>query len=107
MVLVSYKLINKYRTMQTTRCKFLGLQSSDDSSTLVGVTSFAGEESRMTTVRRGARPHSNVRLTTYQKLKRTSVLTLPTPTGLSLEAGMRKAWRGHRRVMRRSDTAKR
>ena len=28
----------------------MGLQSSDDSSTLVGVTSFAGEESRMTTV---------------------------------------------------------
>jgi hypothetical protein len=27
--------------------------------------------------------------------------------GLSLETGMRKAWRGHRRVMRRSDTAKR
>src|SRR5437773_5381908 len=50
MVLVSYKLNNKYRTIQTTRCKFLGLQSSDDSSTLVGVTSFAGEESRMTTV---------------------------------------------------------
>src|SRR3989442_7991130 len=50
MVLVSYKLLNKYRTIQTTRCKFLGLQSSDDSSTLVGVTSFAGEESRMTTV---------------------------------------------------------
>src|SRR5438128_9456284 len=50
MVLVSYKLINKYRTIQTTRCKFLGLQSSDDSSTLVGVASFPGEESRMTTV---------------------------------------------------------
>src|SRR5256712_9394811 len=50
MVLVSYKLNNKYRTIQTTRCKFLGLQSSDDSSRLVGVTSFAGEESRMTTV---------------------------------------------------------
>ena len=33
----------------------------------------------MMTVRRGARPHSNVRLTTYQKLKRTSVLTLPKP----------------------------
>src|SRR3989442_6240712 len=50
MVLVSYKLNNKYRTIQTTRCKFLGLQSSDDSSTLVSVTSFPGEESRMTTV---------------------------------------------------------
>src|SRR5438128_8458110 len=50
MVLVSYKLNNKYRTIQTTRCKFLGLQSSDDSSTLVCVPSFPGEESRMTTV---------------------------------------------------------
>src|SRR3989475_9097199 len=50
MVLVSYKLINKYRTIQTTRRKFLGLQSSDDSSTLVWVTSFPCEESRMTTV---------------------------------------------------------
>src|SRR5256712_1727311 len=29
---------------------FLGLQSSNDSSTLVSVTSFPGEESRMTTV---------------------------------------------------------
>jgi hypothetical protein len=29
---------------------FLGLQSSNDSSTLVSVTSFPGEENRMTTV---------------------------------------------------------
>src|SRR5690349_19078788 len=50
MVLVSYKPCNIYRTLQTNRVSFLGLQSSDDSSTLGGVTSLRGEESRMMTV---------------------------------------------------------
>src|SRR2546426_7081889 len=50
MVLVSYKPCSIYRTLQTNRTSFLGLQSSDDSSTLGGVTSLRGEESRMMTV---------------------------------------------------------
>ena len=50
MVLVSYKPYSMYRTLQTNRTSFLGLQSSDDSSTLGGVTSLRGEESRMMTV---------------------------------------------------------
>ena len=50
MVLVCYKLYNMHRTLQTNRTSFLGLQSSDDSSTLGGVTSLRGEESRMMTV---------------------------------------------------------
>src|SRR2546428_1721577 len=50
MVLVFYKLIDEYRTIQTTGATFFGLQSSDDSSTLVWVTSFPCEESRMITV---------------------------------------------------------
>src|SRR2546428_327994 len=50
MVLVSYKPCSIYRTLQTNRPSFLGLQSSDDSSTLGGVTSLRGEESRMMTV---------------------------------------------------------
>jgi len=60
MVLVSYKLFNIHGTFNTNNGKFLGLQPSYDSSTLVGVTSLRGEESRMMTVGRGARPHSNV-----------------------------------------------
>ena len=39
MVLVSYSLINEYRTLQT-NYMFLDLQSSDDSPTLIFVTSF-------------------------------------------------------------------
>jgi hypothetical protein len=39
---------------------FLCLQASDDSATLVWMPSFPGEESRMTTAGRGARPHSKV-----------------------------------------------
>src|SRR6267378_5595332 len=50
MVLVSDKPCSIYRTLQTNRTSFLGLQSSDDSSTLGGVTSLRGEESRMMTV---------------------------------------------------------
>src|SRR6266852_2876627 len=50
MVLVSYKPCSIYRTLQTNRTSFLGLQSSDDSSTLGGVTSLRGEEIRMITV---------------------------------------------------------
>jgi len=50
MVLVSYKPYSMYRTLQTNRTSFLGLQSSDDSSTLGGVTSLRGEERRMMTV---------------------------------------------------------
>src|SRR6266705_5481305 len=50
MVLVFYKLIDEYRTIQTTGATFFGLQSSAGSSTLVCVTSFPCEESRMTTV---------------------------------------------------------
>ena len=50
MVLVSYKLCGTYRSLQTNRTSFLGLQSSDDSSTLGGVTSLRGEERRMMTV---------------------------------------------------------
>ncbi len=50
MVLVFYKLIDEYRTIQTTGATFFGLQSSDVSSTLVCVTSFPCEESRMITV---------------------------------------------------------
>src|SRR2546428_744364 len=50
MVLVFYKLIDEYRTIQTTDATFFGLQSSDVSSTLVCVTSFPCEESRMITV---------------------------------------------------------
>jgi hypothetical protein len=50
MVLVSYKLYDIYRTLQTNRTRFLGLQSSYDSSTLGGVTSLRGEERRMMTV---------------------------------------------------------
>jgi hypothetical protein len=49
-MLVYYKLTNEDRTIQTISAKFLGLLSSDDSSTLVCVTSFPAEESRMTTV---------------------------------------------------------
>src|SRR6266446_6264466 len=50
MVLVSYKPCSIYRTLQTNRTSFLGLQSSDDSSTLGGVTSLRGEERRLMTV---------------------------------------------------------
>src|SRR5215471_11827658 len=50
MVLVSDKSYSIYRTLQTNGTSFLGLQSSDDSSTLGGVTSLRGEESRMMTV---------------------------------------------------------
>src|SRR4030095_15447347 len=50
MLLFSYKLCDTHRALQTNRTSFLGLQSSDDSSTLGGVTSLRGEESRMTTV---------------------------------------------------------
>jgi hypothetical protein len=39
MVLVSYKLFNIFKPINT-NIKFLGLQSSDDSSTLGGVTSL-------------------------------------------------------------------
>ena len=49
MVLVSDKPFNIYRSINT-KIEFLGLQSSDDSSTLGGVTSLRGEESRMMTV---------------------------------------------------------
>src|SRR5262245_56629314 len=49
MYLVYYKPKKGYSTVKIHR-KFLDLQSSDDSSTLVWVTSFPGEESRMTTV---------------------------------------------------------
>src|SRR5262249_56002097 len=49
MVLVSYKPYNIYRSLNT-NIKFLGLQSSDDSFTLGGVTSLRGEERRMMTV---------------------------------------------------------
>src|SRR5215510_15631222 len=50
MVLVSYKLLKEYRTVKTTRCTFLGLMWSNDSSTLRGrVTFFPCEESRMIT----------------------------------------------------------
>jgi len=40
MVLVLYKLIKDYRTVKTNNARFLGLQLSDDFSTLVCVTSF-------------------------------------------------------------------
>src|SRR6266436_7105992 len=50
MVLVSYKPCGIHRTLKTNRTSFLGLQSSDNSSTLGGVTSLRGEESRMMTV---------------------------------------------------------
>src|SRR4030095_10904684 len=50
MVLVSYKLCDTHRALQTNRTSFLGLQSSDDSSTLGGMTSLRGEERRMKTV---------------------------------------------------------
>src|SRR5919198_2339547 len=50
MVLVSDKPYSIYRTLQTNGTSFLGLQSSDDSSTLGGVTSLRGEERRMMTV---------------------------------------------------------
>src|SRR5712691_11134012 len=49
MVLVSSILFKIYRSINT-NIKFLGLRSSDDSSTLGGVTSLRGEESRMMTV---------------------------------------------------------
>src|SRR5262245_25642154 len=51
MVLVSYKLSKEHGTVKTTRCTFLGLMWSNDSSTLrARVTSFPREESRMSTV---------------------------------------------------------
>src|SRR6516225_4035927 len=51
MVLVSYKLPKEHRTVKTTKCTFLGLMWSNDSSTLRGrVTFFPREESRMSTV---------------------------------------------------------
>src|SRR6516225_9622770 len=49
MVLVSDKPCSIHRTLQTNGTSFLGLQSSDDSSTLGGVTSLRGEERRMMT----------------------------------------------------------
>ena len=49
MVLVSYKLIDAYRTVKTTSV-FLGLQSANASSMRLSVTSFPAEESRMSTV---------------------------------------------------------
>jgi hypothetical protein len=50
MVLVSYIPYSIHRTLQTNGTGFLGLQSSYDSSTLGGVISLRGEESRMMTV---------------------------------------------------------
>jgi hypothetical protein len=50
MVLVSCKLLKEHRPVKNQWAKFLGLQSSDDSSTLVWVTACPCEESRMTTV---------------------------------------------------------
>jgi hypothetical protein len=50
MVLVSYTLFNILRSINANYIGFLGLQSSYDSSTLGGVTSLRGEESRMMTV---------------------------------------------------------
>ena len=50
MVLVSYTLFNILRSINANDVGFLGLQSSYDSSTLGGVTSLRGEESRMMTV---------------------------------------------------------
>src|SRR2546427_260096 len=50
MVLVTYKLYIFIDLSILKKYIFLGLQSSDDSSTLGGVTSLRGEESRMMTV---------------------------------------------------------
>ena len=50
MVLVTYKLDKGVQSCINEEYTFLGLQSSDDSSTLVRMTSFPCEESRMTTV---------------------------------------------------------
>jgi len=50
MVLVSYKPFYKYRSIDANDAAFLSLQLPDNSSTLVCVTSFPCEESRMTTV---------------------------------------------------------